>query len=235
VRRLLVLLLVPWWLLILALPLVLAFWVVVAAVYVCIGIVAVVLMIGRAFVRHYRVSVAEQLPRAIVNPTRTGSRPPSGTPAGEPEGAPGAAPSSNQRVSQLSQEHRRRIAFDLLAKLDTDEFVAVVHDLFSALGYYNVTVVAGEPLLTALDPSLDPLIVRCIPYAAGGTVDAPDLDDLIALRTDQCTHRLAVVSLSLLTERAIDLADRAHISIYDTPRILDLIERAGWLGASSAA
>ena len=79
------------------------------------------------------------------------------------------------------------------------------------------------------------MMVRCIPYATGATVDTPDLQELLALRSDQGTPRLAVVSLNPLTERATELAGQAHVSIYDTPRILDLIGRAGWLETSPAA
>jgi hypothetical protein len=227
-----VLLLVPWCLLLLALPLVLVFWVVVGAAYVCIGIVALVLSIGRALVRRHQVSVTAQAPRATLNTSPTESRPPSDTPAELPDGALETTTSSGQPVGQLPLQQKRQIAFDALAKLDADDFVAVMHDLFSALGYYNATVGPSQPLLTALDPSLDPMMVRCIPYAADGTVDAPDLQEFLALRAAQGTPRLAVVSLNPLTERATELAGRSHISIYDAPRILDLIDRADWLDTS---
>ena len=234
-RRLLVLLLVPWWLLILALPLILVFWVVVGAAYLCVGIVALVVTIARALVRRHRVSIATQTPVANLNPPGMGSRPPSSAPPPLSHAAQESALPSGRPVDPLPMQRRRQIALNMLVKLDADQFVAVVHDLFSALGYYNATVVPGQPLLTALDPSLDPMIVRCIPYATGVTVDAPELQELLSARTAQSTHRLAVVSLNPLTERAAEMAGRTHISIYDTPRILDLIDRAGWLETSPVA
>lgn len=231
-RRLLVLLLVPWWLLILALPLVLAFWVVVGAAYLFVGGMALVIAIARALVRHHRISISTQPPIAALNASDPASRPPSGAPPPLAHDAQESDPPSGQFVEPLPMQRRRQIALDMLVKLGADQFVAVVHDLFSALGYYNATVVPGQPLLTALDPSLDPMIVRCIPYATGVAVDAPELQELITLRSDLGTRRLAVVSLIPLTERATEMAGRTHISMYDTPRILDLIERAGWLETS---
>ena len=234
-RRLLVLLLVPWWLLLLALPLVLVFWIVVGAAYLCVGIVALVVTIARELVRHHRVSIATKPPVDSLNAPGSGSRPPSGVPPPISHGAQESAHPSGQSVDPLPLERRRQIALNMLVKLDADQFVAVVHDLFSALGYYNATVVPGQPLLTALDPSLDPMMVRCFPYEAGATVDIPDLQELLAFRAAQGTPRLAVASLNPLTERATEMAGRTHISIYDTPRILDLIERAGWLETTPVA
>ena len=234
-RRLLVLLLVPWWLLLLALPLVLVFWVVVGAAYLCVGIVALVIAIARALVRHHRVSIATQPPVDSLNAPGSGSGKPSGLPPPLSRDAPKSEPPSGQSVDPLPMQRRRQIALNLLVKLDADQFVAVVHDLFSALGYYNATVVPGQPLLTALDPSLDPMMVRCIPYESGSTVDAPVIQELISTRAAQGAHRLGVVSLNPLTERATELIGRTHISIYDTPRILDLIDRAGWLETSPVA
>ena len=234
-RRLLVLLLVPWWLLLLALPLVLVFWVVIGVAYLCIGVVALVVTIGRALVKRHRLSVATQSPIATLNAPDAGGRPPSGAPPPLSQGLQESALPSGQPIDPLPMQRRRRIAFDMLTTLDADQFVAVVHDLFSALGYSNATVIPGQPLLTALDPSLDPMMVRCIPYATGATVDAPPMQELLSTRAAQGTPRLAVVSLSPLNERATELAGRNHISIYDTPRILDLIDRVGWLDTSQAA
>ena len=82
-KRLLVIMLLPWWLLILLLPFILVFWIVVGSIYLVVGIVAILTAIGRGLVTHRvrnrldpltarRVEIARSNQGEIPDRARTG-------------------------------------------------------------------------------------------------------------------------------------------------------------------
>ena len=241
-KRLFVVLLLPWWLLLLLLPFVLAVWALIAMFYLCAGILALTMVVTRALVSRHKAKNARRPVRAAaVTPGVTPGVRSSATLPTEPAVLAVAVPPTEDVAiatppavppAVLPVEQKRQIAYDLLSEVDPDRFVLVVHDLFSALGFIAVSVVPGRPILTMADPSMELVIVRCIPFAAGTEVGPTLLVDALGLRTEFGTPRLAVVSMVPFTLEAEQLAARDQISLYGPNRILDLLDRAGWLQGS---
>ena len=244
-KRLFVVLLLPWWLLLLLLPFVLAVWALIAMFYLCAGILALTMVVTRALVIRHEAKNARRAVRApAVTPTVTPALRASATLPTEPAVLAEAVPPTEDvaiatppaaSAAVLPVEQKRQIAYDLLSEVDPDRFVLVVHDLFSALGFIAVSVVPGRPILTMADPSMELIVVRCIPFTAGTEVGPTILLDALGLRTEFGTPRLAVVSMVPFTLEAEQLAARDQISLYGPTRILDLVDRAGWLKGSDPA
>ena len=131
---------------------------------------------------------------------------------------------------------KRQIASRSYAALTEHEFIAAVHDLFGALGYPNATVVPRHddtpPVLTMLDPGLEPVLARCVPFRSGSVVDVDVIQGTLDLQGDYPGYRLVVVSLNPFTPPAHALATKHGASLYDLDRVLDLTDRAGWLQTS---
>ena len=252
-KRLFVVLLLPWWLLLLLLPFVLAVWALIAMFYLCAGILALTMVVTRALVIRHEAKNARRAVRApAVTPTVTPAVTPGVTPGVRSSAtlptepavlAEAVPPTEDVAIATppaapppvLPVEQKRQIAYDLLSEVDPDRFVLVVHDLFSALGFIAVSVVPGRPILTMADPSMELIVVRCIPFTAGTEVGPTILLDALGLRTEFGTPRLAVVSMVPFTLEAEQLAARDQISLYGPTRILDLVDRAGWLQGSDPA
>jgi hypothetical protein len=246
VKRLLVVLLLPWWLLILLLPFVLVFWVVVGAMFLVVGIVALVVAVVRGLVTHrVRKRLDSQTARYVESARSNQVEIPDGTRAGPnrekvlaevtPTSAAASPPSGPP--ADLPIERKQQIATEAYEVLEPVEFVKVMHDLFSALGYYNATVVPGSMqgtrVLTMVDPSLEPMLVLCESYVAGSTAGADVVSEALGLQGQYPGHRLAVVSLNPFTDQAKALAADRSASLYDLNRVLELTDRAGWLRTSA--
>jgi hypothetical protein len=231
-KRLLVAFLLPWWLLLLLLPFILAVWAVIGAFYLCAGIVALAVVVTRTLAEHHR---ARTIPKTVPTPAVA----PAGDAAPQLPRQPAVAPSAELPPvtrAVLPDEQRRQIAYDLLqTEVASDRFALVIHDLFSALGFSDVTVVPGRPILTMSDLSMEPVVVRCIPFTAGAEVDAMTLTESVGLRTEFATTRLEVVSMTPFTPAAEQFAVRDRISLFGPNRILDLMAKAGWLQGSEAS
>lgn len=233
-RGLLLLVLLPWWLLIIVLPFLLVIWVLVGLAYV--GVMLVILLTSsiRALSARHRARTAAARRRSSAvetvtstQPTGVASNPGIDVTTARRMPPVGTSAIGNSRGIPLIEQ--RQVAYDMLAALDSIHFTAVMHDLFSALGFFNVTVMPGITALTMLDPSLDSVVAQCVSFSPDSDLKADVVRQTLSLRAGDGARRLAIVTLLPFTDEAKELALREHVSLYESSRILDLIARAGWL------
>jgi len=233
-RGLLLLVLLPWWLIIIVLPFLLVIWVLVGLAYV--GVMLVILLIStiralgarhraRSAAARHRSSAVETI--TSTQPTQVASNPGIDVTTARRMPLVGTSATGNSRGIPLIEQ--RQVAYDMLAALDSIRFTEVMHDLFSALRFFNVTVAPGGMALTMLDPSLDPVVAQCVPFSPDSDLKADVVRQTLSLRAGDGARRLAIVTLLSLTDEAKELALHEHVSLYETSRILDLFERAEWL------
>ena len=238
-KRLLVFLLLPWWVWIFFLPMILVVWMIIGMAYLLVAVVALIVAIIRAVVGHRQAAVAKAQVHASISPAGpvavvaavAAPPPPLPPPPLPPSPSPLRPPPTDLPMAQ-----KRQIASRSYAALTEHEFIAAVHDLFGALGYPNATVVPrhgdAPPVMTMLDPGLEPVLARCVPFRSGSVVDVDVIQETLDLKGDYPGYRLVVVSLNPFTPPAHALATKHGASLYDLERVLDLTDRAGWLQTS---
>jgi len=233
-KRLLVFLLLPWWVWIFFLPMILVVWMIIGMAYLLVAVVALIVAIIRAVVGHRQAAVAKAQVHASISPA--GPVAVVAAVAAPPPPLPPSPPPLRPPPTDLPMAQKRQIASRSYAALTEYEFIAAVHDLFGALGYPNATVVPrhgdAAPVLTMLDPGLEPVLARCVPFQSGSVVDVDVIQETLDLQGDYTGYRLVVVSLNPFTPPAHALATKHGASLYDLERVLDLTDRAGWLQTS---
>ena len=231
-KRLLVFLLLPWWVWIFFLPMILVVWMIIGMAYLLVAVVALIVAIIRAVVGHRQAAVAKAQVHASISP----AGPVAVVAAVAAPPPPLPPPPLPPSPTDLPMAQKRQIASRSYAALTEHEFIAAVHDLFGALGYPNATVVPrhgdAPPVMTMLDPGLEPVLARCVPFRSGSVVDVDVIQETLDLQGDYPGYRLVVVSLNPFTPPAHALATKHGASLYDLERVLDLTDRAGWLQTS---
>ena len=237
-KRLLVFLLLPRWVWIFFFPMILVVWMIIGG-YLLVAVVALIVAIIRAVVGHRQAAVAKAQVHASISPAGpAGPAEPFATVAAVAAVAarPPSPPPLRPPPTDLPMAQKRQIASRRYTALGEFEFIAAVHDLFGALGYPNATVVPRHddtpPVLTMLDPGLEPVLARCVPFRSGSVVDVDVIQGTLDLQGDYPGYRLVVVSLNPFTPPAHALATKHGASLYDIERVLDLTDRAGWLQTS---
>ena len=233
-RGLLLLVLLPWWLLMMVLPVLLVIWVLIGLAYVSVMLIILLISTIRALSTRHRARSTEAGRRgsAVETGASTQSTELASTPHSDATTArrgPPVGTSASGNSGGMPLIEQRRVAYDMLAAMDSIQFTEVMHDLFSALGFFNVTVMPGITALTMLDPSLDPVVAQCVPFSPDSDLKADVVRQTLSLRAGDGARRLAIVTLLSLTDEAKELALHEHVSLYETSRILDLFERAEWL------